>query len=483
MARRHNLLASGRDLALQYLLACKANQPLQATHWTEACKMSDYSKRHLMRLVKQAEDEPDIKLSGFHLDEACITAVFLTLGCIAGAYRQLQRDGQQNLPTLRQFQRIVNKEMGTLMLGYARGGLQFARQFNIYLKTKVVHRNHTWDLDQIELPIWVVPHGRKEAVHPWLTVVLDRATDYPMSWVLTFGMPSSEEVRACLIQAMTVRVAPDGQTLVGGRPMRAVFDRGLESLAEAITMSCTRLGVIPVALPVLSPQLKPNLERFLAFLKRDCLASIPGYTNDVRDVRGNPAIASSCLGEGEFLLKLDQWFTWYITEHVHSGIECTPLQAWQQNDTPLDEVPAAQLWLDFLVAKDLVTVRPEGVRFRTVDFIAAELLGAVDRKVEVRYLPHQLTFIEIFLNNEHLCTAYPRHASTPEQEQALLKHRKQKMIEATRHFSMVKRTQRINHDSTPPTRVTSTGGWLCVKSNMKVCWSAVKRLISTWLGI
>jgi putative transposase len=483
MARRHNMLASGRDQALQYLLACKANQPLKATNWAEACKISDYSKRQLMRLVKQAEDEPDAKPTGFHLDEKCITAVFLTVGCIARAYRQLERDGQENLPTLRQFQRIVNKEMGTLMLGYARGGSQFARQFNTYLKTKGVHRNHTWELDHTELPIWVVPHDHKQAVRPWLSVVMDRATDYPMSWVLTFGRPSSEEVRACLIQAMTVRVAPDGQTLVGGRPMRAVFDRGLEFLAEAITMSCTRLGVIPVALPALSPQLKPNLERFWGVLKRDRLASIPGYTNDVRDVRGNNAIASGCLGEGEFLLKLDQWFTWYVTEHVHSGIGCTPLQAWQQNSTPLNEVPAAQLWLDFMVAKDLITIRREGVRFHTVDFMAPELFGAVDRKVEVRYLPHDLTFIEIFLDNKHLCTAYPRHASTPEQDQALLKHRKQKMIEATRHFSMANRIQRTNHDSNPPPYATNTARWLCVKSNMKTCWSVAKRLISTWLGI
>jgi putative transposase len=483
MTRRHNLLASGRDQALQYLLACKAKQPLKASHWTEACKISDYSKRHLMRLVKRAEDEPDIKPSGFHLDEACITAVFLTVGCIAGAYRQLQRDGHENLPTLRQFQRIVNKEMGTHMLGYARGGSQFARQFNIYSQTKVVHRNHTWELDQIELPIWVVPHGHKQAVRPWLSVVLDRATSYPMSWVLTFGSPSSEEVRACLIQAMTVRVAPDGQTLVGGRPLRAVFDRGLEFLAEAITMSCTRLGVIPVALPAFSPQLKPNLERFWGVLKRDCLASIPGYTDDVRDVHGNSAIASSCLGEGEFLLKLDHWFTRYITQHRHPGIGCTPLQAWQQDNTPVDEVPAAKLWLDFLVAKDLVTVSREGVRFRTVDFIAPELLGTVDRKVEVRYLPHDLTFIEMFLDNEHLCTAYPRHESTPEQDQALLKHRSEKMIEATRHFSMAKRIRLTNPDSTPPPRAPNTPRWLCVKANMKICWSAVKRLISTWLGI
>jgi putative transposase len=450
MARRHNMLASGRDEALQYLFECKENQQLQASHWVKACKMSDYSKRQLMRLIKQREDEPDAKPSGFHLDEACLTAVFLTVGRIAGAYRQLERDGHESLPTLRQFQRIVNKEMGTLMLSYARGGSQFARQFKVYLKTKVVHRNHTWELDHTELPIWVVPHGHKQAVRPWLTVAMDRATRYPMSWVLTFGRPSSEEVRACLIQAITVRVAPDDQTLVGGRPMRAVWDRGLEFLAEAITMSCTRLGVIPVALPAFSPQLKPHLERFWGFLKRDCLASLPGYTDDVRDVRGNSSIASSCLGEGEFLLKLDEWFTWYITEHVHSGIGCTPLQAWQRDGTPLDEVPASQLWLDFLVAKDRVKVRREGVRFHTVDFIAPELIGTVGRKVEVRHLPHDLTFIEVFLDNEHLCTAYPRHASTPEQEQALLEHRKQKMNEATRHSSVANRMRRTNHDSTAP---------------------------------
>lgn len=93
-------------------------------------------------------------------------------------------------------------------------------------------------LDHTELPIWVVPRGHKQAVKPWITAVMDSKTRYLLSWTITFGRPTAAEVRAALMSAMTMRVAPDGETLVGGKPLRAVWDRGVEFLANLITESC-----------------------------------------------------------------------------------------------------------------------------------------------------------------------------------------------------------------------------------------------------
>ena len=136
---------------------------------------------------------------------------------------------------------------------YARGGSAGYRDHQLYLRNDYPHRMHSVLLDHTELPIYVVPRGHRTAVKPWITAVMDASTRYILSWVVTFGRPTAEEVRAALVQAMTLRLAADGETVVGGRPLRAVWDRGLEFLATLITESCLRLQVMPIAAGRLQP--------------------------------------------------------------------------------------------------------------------------------------------------------------------------------------------------------------------------------------
>lgn len=449
MGRRKAELAEPRDAAVNYLQEqADEGRRLSAQDWEHAMAMSSYSKRHLSRLLNERRSGTPVESSTWHIDDDVITAVFLTTGNIASAYRMLKREGRTGLPSLRHFRRVVTCEMGTHMLAYAEGGASKARDFKVYLSTAQVCRNHTWELDHTELPILVVPRGYKTAIRPWLTAVMDRATRYPLSWVVTFGRPSEQEVRACLVQAMTMRAAPDGLTPVGGTPMRAVWDRGLEFLAKNITESCMRLGVLPVALPAYSPQLKPHLERFWGFLKRDALAVLPGYTDNVSDIRGHNAIADACLGQDEFMLKLADWFDRYITEHEHSSLGCTPLEAWKRDTTPLVELPVQRLWQDFLTAKNKVIVSKNGIRFDTIDFTAPELIGKVGRSLEIRYLPHDRSFIEVFDGGVHVATAIPRHALTADLEQEILDHRRSQTQKAQARFTASNRIRREGYEST-----------------------------------
>jgi len=456
MSNKSKSHRKARDNALAELIDAGAmNERLTISIWQRFADESGYSVRQLKRRIrKHIEDVANGSTnevpsdSGFVVDPDVITAVFLTCGNLASAHRMLDRGGRDDLPSGRHFARSVVAQMGTTSLEYARGGSVTTRETQIYLPMAKVPRGHTLELDHTELPIWVIPDKTKTPVRPWLTTALDVGTRYPMSWVITFGKPSSAEVRACLVQAMTVRLAPDGETLVGGLPQRAVWDRGLEFLAEIITQSCMRLMVIPVALPAYSPQLKPHIERFQGFFKRDCLPCLAGYCDGGMDVRGHSAIASAALGESEFLLEIADWFDWYVTEHVHSSLGCTPLQAWQRDGTPVREAPASQLWEDFLAQKKAVKISKNGVRFDKIDFVAPQLNGHVGRKVEVRYLPNDRTFIEVFLDGSHLCTATPRESLTPEQDLAIKIHRQEERARARARFSTANRQRRSNHTST-----------------------------------
>ena len=446
MPNKPKSLRPARDRAVAELVRVHATAGrVPPGEYRRHAKASGYSVKQLRRCVTRALHPPDRDTADdrFLVDEQVATAVFLKCGVLAGAHELLKKQGRA-VPSLSTFKRHVIAAMGTDQIAYARGGSAKYRDAQVYLRRHVPHRMHTIELDHTELPIYVVPRGHKHAVKPWITAVMDTATRYPLSWVITFGRPSTEEVRAALVQAMTLRAAPDGHTLVGGRPLRAVWDRGLEFLANLITESCLRLDVIPVALPSHSPHLKGRLERFWRFLKDDALAHLPGYTDGPYDLRGNTALATAALGEDEFLVKLADWIDWYVTEHRVSTTRLTPLQMWQQDATPLDEIAPEQLWLDFLVAKDRCKVSKNGIRWDRIDWIAPELTGTVGRTVEVRYLPHDRTFIEVFLDGQHLCTAEPNDLLDDEASHQVLLRRRKARADAQARFTAANRIRKQN---------------------------------------
>lgn len=105
------------------------------------------------------------------------------------------------------------------------------------------HRNHTWQIDHEELPVWVLPRGRKTPEKPWITVIEDDNTRYVLSVLVTFGRPNAEQVIATLGDAMRRKdTTVDGQW-VGGVPVRIISDNGAEFLGELYRVSLARLGV------------------------------------------------------------------------------------------------------------------------------------------------------------------------------------------------------------------------------------------------
>ncbi|MGB3763760.1 MAG: Mu transposase C-terminal domain-containing protein [Ornithinimicrobium sp.] len=409
-----------------------------------------YSVRHLRRaLAKAAASNNDARTGELDSTSRCAldpattaTAVFLTCGNMAKAHSLLAKElPAEALPSVRTFQRLVNRTMGTGQLAYAKLGSRGYRNAQVYLSNTYPHRMSDLLLDHSELPIYVVPRGHTLAVKPWLTMVLDGRTRYALSWVVTFGRPTAEEVRASLIQAFTMRAAPDGATVVGGRPVRANWDRGLEFLADIITESCLRLEVIPCALPAYSPHLKGRVERFFGTLKPD-LAVLPGYTDGPRDLRGNSALENHALGEDKFLVWLADWMDNYVTNHVISTTGQTPLQMWQADPTPLEGIAPERLWQDLLLAKN-VKVSKNGIRFDTIDWVipSGGLTGTVGRKVEIRHLPHDRSFIEVFLDGVHLGTAYPRDLLTVDETEEFLRGRTEDRKVAQARFSAANRVR------------------------------------------
>lgn len=417
-------------------------QPVPTFAIRKVAAETGYSTRQVRRvLARTGRRQEDIE---FAVDDKISLAVFSACGNLALAHRILSKAGRV-VPSMSTFQRYVKKEMGTAQIAAAKKGTPGLRDKVVYLPNQYPYRLHSVLLDHTELPIYVVPTGHKIAEKPWMTAVMDAKTRYVLSWVVTFGRPTSEEVRAALIQSTMVGTAPDGQTLIGGRPDQAVWDRGLEFLSDMITESCLRVGMTPTPLPAYSPHLKGRLERFWRFLKTDLLAPLPGYVEGPHDLRGHTAIANTAMSEDRFLTLLVDWFDDYNSNHVIAGQGQTPLQMWQQDATTLVEIPAPRLWQDFLQAKDRVKVSKKGVRFDRIDYIAPELNKVVDRRVEVRHLPHDRSFVEVFLDGEHLCTALPAHLLTADETEEFLAARQKESRLAKQRFSTANRLRRKEH--------------------------------------
>ena len=149
----------------------------------------------------------------------------------------------------------------------------------------------------------------------------------------------------------------------------------------------------------------------------------------------------TALGEDEFLVTVANWMDWYTTEHRVNGHQ-TPLEAWKADGHPLDEVAPEQLWVDMLVAKDRCKVSKNGIRFDKINWTAPEITGVVGRTVQIRFLPHDRTFIEVFLDGDHICTAHPQQTLTADEEAAVIARRQEQRLHAQHRFTAANRQRK-----------------------------------------
>ena len=136
------------------------------------------------------------------------------------------------------------------------------------------------------------------------------------------------------------------------------------------------------------------------------------------------------------------WVTAYNTTRPHSALGGqTPLQRWEADPTPVQEVPAGQLrWL--LLADAERTTSRDGIHFGGHTFIAAGLNGRAGQRVQVRYTPHDMRQIEVFDGDTWLCTAYPQDALPESERDAVLARRRADAAELGRRQRRASRRAR-----------------------------------------
>jgi putative transposase len=340
---------------------------------------------------------------------------------------------------LRTLQRAFAEQMTPAERAYWASGEAGRRAAGVYLTRPWTPRNQVWELDHKELPILLLPR-RGRAVKPWLTSVVDDGTRALLGWAITLT-PSTATVLSALRMALT---HDPTRGPFGAVPAAARVDRGLEFAAQAVTDALAALCVDPNRLPGYTPHRKGKIERLHLTIEQTLLSGLPGYTKGPRDAAGRlhgplsdrardrAAAEHAAERGGVGPMRLERfvaerfapWAAWYNTERPHSMLDGqTPLQAWLADDTVLHRVDAVLLRHLLLAGEDRV-VQKNGVRHNNLAYVAAELHGRGGQVVQIRYMPHDDRWIEVYLDGEDLCTAYPQGQLTDEQVAAFREHAK-----------------------------------------------------------
>ncbi len=197
-------------------------------------------------------------------------------------------------------------------------------------------------------------------------------------------------------------------------------------LCRTVTSALGALAVPVYDLPAYTPHLKGTIEQLNDAVEEMLLVSLPGYTRRARPA-GTPRT-----GEREELLSFEafvqcllDWVRWWNTEHHPAGLggQLTPLQAWEADPTPIEDVSQQHLVL-FALEDDgrIRVITTSGVTWRRRAYYAPWMVGRTGAKVRVRYLPHHDAQIEVFDAADptrHLCTAHLADQASEEQRKAL----------------------------------------------------------------
>lgn len=341
-------------------------------------------------------------------------------------------------------ERAVNRALTPGDLAGLRKGERARRKHDVYLRRPAVHRNTVWEGDHVEASVRVDVDG--ELRKPWITWFVDTGTNAICGAVITPCYPSRESV----LVALRVCISRRGRFgPVGGVPAAIRVDRGKDFLSKAVRSAMAVFGVEMIDLPGYMPHLKGRIEAVNGAIKQQRFAQLPGYTEPPTLANGKPADRDApALSFEAFVAEVFDWIAWWNTEHHMPALDGrTPLEAWHDDPTPLEDVEEEDLAL-FTLEDDeksrLITTN--GVAFHSRQYVGECMVGRAGDRVRIRWLPNHPEIIEVFDADTgvHLGCAYPSDEADLEQRKRLYaaRARKSRELKSALNAAEVKRRVR-----------------------------------------
>ncbi|MBT2429628.1 DDE-type integrase/transposase/recombinase [Streptomyces sp. ISL-112] len=396
-----------RGPAVRRLLTLRTGKKLTAGHVRVAADALGVSERTVWRWLAAAEcDETAAAHPGarsqagarFTITPEVRGLLALWKGNVRAVHRELvlraaRQSPPEDAPSLTTLHRAIRRDLTPGERAGLAGGERAARKHDVFLARPRGWRNQVWETDHMQAPVLVDVDGR--ARRPWITWFTDCATNAITGAAVTPVHPSRESVLAALRSAV-LREDPYGP--FGGLPEKVRVDRGKDFLSRTVTAAFDLLDVTVEDLPAYTPHLKGTVEGLNRAVESMFLAALPGYARQPRPgKRPSRPKDEVLLSFEDFTARLLDWTRWWNTEHCPVPLRGrTPLQAWQDDPTPLRDVPAADLWTFTLEDAGIRTLTTRGVRFRKRDYVGAWMTGQGGIQVRVRFMPHHEHRIEVY---------------------------------------------------------------------------------------
>ncbi|GAA4119884.1 Mu transposase C-terminal domain-containing protein [Streptomyces hundungensis] len=460
-----------RGPAVRRLLALRREGKLTTMRVRLAADVLGVRERAVWRWLAAAErDEAAARAPGeraaypgrFTVTDEVRALLALWKGNVAAVHRELaaraargEGDPPPSIPTLH---RAIRRDLTPGQRAGLAGGERAARKHDVFLARPRGWRNHVWETDHMQVPVLVDVDGR--ARRPWITWFTDCATNAITGVAVTPVHPSRESVLAALRSAV-LREDPYGP--FGGLLEKVRVDRGKDFLSRTVTAAFDLLDVTVEDLPAYTPHLKGTVEGLNRAVESMFLAALPGYARQPRPgKRSSRPKDEVLLGFEDFTARLLDWTRWWNTEHQPAPLRGrTPLEAWQEDPTPLRDVAAADLWTFTLEDAGTRTLTTRGIRFRKRDYVGPWMTGQSGIQVRVRFMPHHDHRIEVYhaATGRYLGPADLADQATEEQVSAVRRaraaraRRLKKDLEASQHERYAAATQ-----AEPPRRLGALSG-------------------------
>lgn len=299
----------------------------------------------------------------------------------------------------------------------------------------VDERKQLWRIDHQEFPVCVLPSGRSsKPVKPWVTTLIDDATRVILSVLVTVERPDATSVGVALADGMRPKSTTLPGVTLSGVPLALLNDNGGEFRSDQVLGMLKRPGIASMRTYPYMKHLNGKAERVQQTIQHELAHRLPGWAHGPKTLKLKDLYGfDGALMSEELLTEMIlDWVDTYNGERPHTELDgATPLQGGgaalpgpcgrHGGGPPGDNA-----------GRQPRKVTADGISLRGQLYTSGELaqLRLVGRQVDVRYLPHDASFIEVFDGDTWLCTCVPVDKVDPEGLELMAQVRKEQYTTA-----------------------------------------------------
>ena len=332
-------------------------------------------------------------------------------------------------PSLRTVTRRIN-EIDPYVRDFKRMGPAMARhkwRFSLAgdQSTRILQRV---EIDHTQLDIWALdPRSGMPIGRPWITVVLDRFSGYPLGIYISFYGPSVSTVAHAIKNSITPKsemlaAFPDIKvewTALGVAELYVV-DNGLEFHAQAFRQLMWGLSADILYNPVRQPWLKASVERSMMEFNR-MLPSRGKVHPPTKNADPSDPAASAAILFDDLVECVLHWAVAKFPYQIHPKTLVRPIDLWEEERSVSLPPQLTPCMANFDIISGVNTDRTvdgDGVLFSYLRFNSYELQnyrrnGGNTFRTEIRINPDNLGSIHVHLPREKVWLKVPLQRPGP----------------------------------------------------------------------